>query len=476
VTRFERVLLVATPAAAMAAVALGLRIGAGTKLRAAVVFAAPQSDAGTGMAWQLATFEEARGLREPIAAPGVTVVARTSSREVRWQGATNEDGVAEVALPLSGDDAVRLEVTSDATLLASGQVRRAPDGTTRPAPTTAWARFARRDGPVMLDVAVLGERVASGFPAVIWVRATDRASGAPLAGVSIEPEADSSLVPASPSVRTDARGWAEIIATPVGHAVTMTFNARSAEGRRGVWAGALFVSPGAAQLRVRQRIAPEEEPLLEVVVPTVRRTAYVEVDDSKGRAWAAVLNLSAEAGAMPRAKVRAPRLAPGLYWAVVSGDPAGAAQLGPGTLAQPFAVAATDAAALAFGLDPSVCAPPLDPRDSPRVLSVCLALSAARPVPRWVALEGFSQGRATEERRRARGLGLALTAIALAVILEGVLVFRAALATRARLRVPPEGAEAPLPTQAHPAWTVAVALLVGVLGLVLLAAFVARSG
>jgi hypothetical protein len=62
------------------------------------------------------------------------------------------------------------------------------------------------------------------------------------------------------------------------------------------------------------------------------------------------------------------------------------------------------------------------------------------------------------------------------VALEGLLLVRAALATRARLRGPPEGADAPLPTHAHPAWTLAIALLVGVLGFVLLAAFVARSG
>jgi hypothetical protein len=476
VTRIERLLLVATPAAAMATVALGLRFGAGTKLRAAVVFAAPQSRAGTGLAWQLATFEEEHGVREPIALPSVTLVARTPAREASWQGATNEDGVAEVLLPLSDDDDVQLELTSGRALLASGQARRIPDGVIRPAPTTAWARFARRDGPVALDVAVLGERVASGFPAVIWVRATDASSGVPIAGASIELEPDSSLIPASQSARTDARGWAEIVATPVGHAVAMTFDARAADGRRGVWAGALFVSPGAAQIRVRQRIAPDEEPVFHVVVPTVRTTAYVEVDDVRGRAWAAAVDLSSEAGGMPRADVRAPRLAPGLYWAVVAGDPAGAARLGPGTLALPFVVAATDAAALSFGLDPSVCTEPLDPRDSPRVLSTCLALSAARPVPRWQAVEGFSQKHAAEERRRGRGMGLALTAIAVGIVLEVLLVLRAASATRARLRVTPAGADGPLPVHAHPTWTVAVALLVGALGFVLLAAFVARSG
>jgi hypothetical protein len=427
------------------------------------------------LAWQVATFEEDRGVREPAGSAGVTLVARTPSRVARWEGTTNEDGVAEVQLPFSEDDPLQLEVVSQAAILASGEARKAPPGVTRRAPTTAWARFARREGPVALDVAVLGERVASGFPAAVWVRATDASSGVPLAGVSIEPEPDSSLVPTAPSYRTDARGWAEMVATPVGHAVAMTLNARTADGHRGVWAGALFVSPGAAQLRVRQRIAPDEEPVFHVVVPTVRTTAYVEVDDVQGRAWAAVVSLGSEGGAMPQADVQAPRLAPGLYWAVVAGDPAGAARLGPGTLALPFVVAATDAAALAFGLDPSECIEPRDPRETPRVLSTCLALSGARPVPRWEAVEGFSQLHLAERMRRGRGMSLALTAIGAGMVLEVLLLLRAASATRARLRVTPDGEDESLPVRAHPAWTVAIALLVAVLGFLLLAAFVART-
>jgi hypothetical protein len=44
----ERLLLLATPVVAMAAVALGLRVGAGGGMRAAVVYGAPESGAGTG--------------------------------------------------------------------------------------------------------------------------------------------------------------------------------------------------------------------------------------------------------------------------------------------------------------------------------------------------------------------------------------------------------------------------------------------
>jgi hypothetical protein len=329
---------------------------------------------------------------------------------------------------------------------------------------------------VALDVAVLGQRVASGFPASIWVRAVDAVSHRPIAGATIEPEPDASFAPAARSSRTDGRGWAEVIATPVGHAVTMILRARAADGRQGVWAGALFVSPGAPQVLAADRFAPDEEPQIELVMPAVRTTGYLEIDDARGRAWAAVVKLTAADGGMPQASVRAPRLAPGLYWAVYASDPAGAAHLGPGTLARPFVVAATDVSALAFGPDAAECAPPLDPRDAPRTLATCLALAAATPAPRWTALEGFSQQHARDERRRARGIHLALGAIAVAVLLETILVLRAAAAARARLRAAvTEGVATASAFTGH-AWTAGIAVLVAVLGFVLLAAFVVRLG
>jgi hypothetical protein len=469
---------VVTPAAALATVALGLRLGASNAVRAAVVYAAPRSDAGTGLAWQVQTFEEERGGREPVSVSDVLVVGRVDADEVRWRGGTNEDGVAEVLLPLPSADQVHLDVTSAATTLASGEAAtRATVARARPG--SSWARFARREGPIALDVAVLGQRVASGFPATIWVRATDSASHTPLVGILIEPEPDASFAPATTTARTDARGWAEVVATPIGHAVTMTLHARAADGRRGLWMGAMFVSPGAAQLRARARYSPDDEPQVDIVVPTVRQTEYLEVDDAAGRVWATIAKLDAEGGGTPHASVHAPRLSPGLYWAVTSSDPAGAATLGPGTSARPFTVAATDAAALAFGSDASECAPPLDPREVPRVLSMCLALAAAAPVPRWTALEGFSDRHAGDERRRARGVRLALAAIAVAAALETLLLLRAAAAARAGLRAvagPDEDGDERVVVRAlvGRAWTVGIAILVAVLGFVLLAAFVGR--
>jgi hypothetical protein len=252
----------------------------------------------------------------------------------------------------------------------------------------------------------------------------------------------------------------------------MLLHARAPDGRTGEWDGGLFVSPGAAQLTADERCAPDREPVLDVVVPTLRTTAYVEIDDARGRAWAAAVPLAAAAGAMPHATVRAPRLAPGLYWAVAADDPAGASQLGPGTVVRPFFVAASDEAALAMGLERDECAPRPDPRETPRALSVCLALAGATPVPRWTALEGFTMQHARDSERRQLGLGIGLGAILLAVLLEAALLLRAAVRSRARLRAASseEGGAVPVAR----AWSVGVGVLVALLGFALLAAFLAR--
>jgi hypothetical protein len=458
----------------MATVALGLRIGAGSAVRAAMVYGAPESGARTGLAWQVVAFDEDHGIREPAPRLELDVAARRGGREASWHGVTGEDGAAEMLLPV-GSDGVHLEVRTGSALLAEGDAA-TPVALAREPPGSSWARFSRREGAIVLDVAVLGQRVATGFPAHLWVRATDAATHATLPGVDVEPERDASFVPAAAHATTDARGWAHVVATPVGHAVGVVLHARAADGRTGMWAGGLFVSPGAVELALDERVPPGAEPVIDVVVPTLRTTAYVEIDDARGRAWAAAVPVTGASGEMAHATVRAPALAPGLYWAVEAGDPAGGAALGPGTIARPFFVAASDAAALAMGTDSQGCAPPVDPRDAPRAVSVCLALAAATPVLRWTALDGFAMQHARDAEKRSRGLAVALGAIMLAIVLEAVLLLRASAASRARLRAATSDEGPGAGRLVGRAWTVVIGLLVALMGFALLAAFVARAG
>lgn len=471
--RSERLLLVATPIVAVAAVALGLRIGAASAVRAAVLYGAPSSDAGTGLAWQLVAFDEDRGQREPVALREVDVIARARGREWFWKGATNDDGAAEVLLQVPSAEGMNLEIHAGHALLAEGDAI-VPAAVPRPPPSSAWARFARREGPVALDVAVLGQRVGSGFPATIWVRATDAATGARLAGVTIEAENDGSLSTATADMKTDGRGWARVVATPMGYGVALIVHARAPNAATGLWGGALFVSPGAARLIARDRYKADEEPTLDVVAPNVRDHAYLEIDDAHGRVWAAAVPLIGADGAMPSAHVRVPRLAPGLYWAVASSDPSGGARLGPGTIVRPFFVAANDEAALSLGTDKEECAPPRDSRETSQVLGVCLALAGATPVPRWIALEGFALHHARDAQKRAVGLGVALGAIAIAMLLETLLLIRVAHSAQSELRDTREVNMA-LGTQMQRVSKLGISVLVALLGLALLAAFLVRA-
>jgi hypothetical protein len=473
--RGERLLLVVTPMIAMAAVALGLRVGAGHAVRAAIVYGAPRSNAGTGLAWQLATFEEDHGMREPVAIAEVDVTVRSAAGEAHWRGATNEDGTAEVLLSVPNVAGMSFDVRAGSTVLASGDAS-APVASVRPPPGTAWTRFAKREGAIALDVAVLGQRVASGFPASIWVRATDGATRAPVVGASIETERDPSLAAGATTVQTDARGWGHVVATPVGHAVALTLHARAADGRTGDWAGALLVSPGAAQIAMHDRFAPDEEPAIDVVLPNVRTTEYVEIDDAHGRAWASSVALTGSDISMPRASIRAPRLASGLYWAVASSDPAGAAQLSPGTIVRPFFVAPSDESALVLGTDEQACASPRDSREMPRVLAACLALAGATAVPRWTALNGFAAQHARDAQKRASGLAIALGAIAVAMLLETLLLLHVAHAARMRLRAATLDEREAVDTRGERASKMGIALLVALLGFALLAAFLVRAG
>jgi hypothetical protein len=463
VSRAERWLALGAPVVAMATVGVGLELGGRGSVRAALVYGARPARGGSGIAWQVVVAEESNGMREGLAHADIVVAGRSGDRSATWDGATNGDGVAEPFLALPDSEDVNLEVRSAGALFAAGEGAR-PPAPIAATPSTAWAPFARREGAIAIDVAVLGERVAPSFPSSLWVRASDATTHAPIAGADVEPEDDPSLASITSHARTDSRGWAEIGVTPAGLAVSLALDARAADGRKGTWIGGLVASPGAAHVATRSRWSPDEAIEIAVSAPSTRSTAYVEIDDAAGRAWAASVDLSVAASGTATGEVRAPKLGRGLYWAIASGDSAGASALGAGTAARPFFVAKTDEDALALGPDGDACAPPRDVREISRAVESCLALAVASPVPRWLALDGFATQRLGDAERRGRGLAVALGGVAAAVLLEGALLLRAAAGGRLHGGVPIDRRR----------WTVAVALLTGLLGFALLAAFLVR--
>jgi hypothetical protein len=473
VSRADRWLAMGAPVVAMATVGVGLEIGGRDGVRAAVVYGAPEARGSSGAAWQVVVAEEKNGMREGLAGVPVEVAGRAGDHTATWHGATNRDGIAEAFLELPAADGVNLDVRSGAVVLAQGEADPGPgaDPAKPSGAGGAWAPFARREGAVLLDVAVTGERVAPSFPATLWVHATDAATHAPVAGADVAPEADPSLTSATEHARTDSRGWAELVVVPAGLAVSLALDAQATDGanvRKGIWIGGLVASPGGARVVTRPRWSPDDTIDVAVSAPSTHSTAYVEIDDARGRAWATSVELTPTPGGPATGEAHAPKLGGGLYWAVASGDSAGAASLGAGTAAQPFFVARTDGEALALGTDDAACALPRDVRETSRAVGTCLALAVAAPVARWIALDGFAAQRARDAARRSRGLGVALGGVAAAVLLEVAILLRAAAASGAAVT-----AEGGIPVERR-GFGVAVALLTGLLGFALLAAFLVR--
>jgi hypothetical protein len=233
------------------------------------------------------------------------------------------------------------------------------------------------------------------------------------------------------------------------------------------------MSPGAAALTTRARWSPAEGPAIELTLPSPRSAVYLEIDDAAGRVWAQTATPATEGAA--QLHVVAPPLPAGLYWAIAANDPSAAAALGPGTSARPFFVAATDREALAFGGHAAGarddCAPPMapGPADPSRPLAICLATTPVAAAPRWLALDGFVGARARAASVRARGLVVALGAVLTAIAIEAVLLLRAVAVSRRRLRLAAEDPSEAI-VMGNRGGAVALALLVGLLGLLLLAA------
>jgi hypothetical protein len=468
-------MLALPPAVTAVAVALGLRIGAGPSIeRTAVVYGAPPS--ARGLAWQVIALSEQGPLREPLAGLDLQVSGARDGRVERWSGRTDGDGVSEVELALPGADGVALEVKAGGEVLARGEATTAPatEPAPLPMPVPVWMPFARREGAIVLEVAVVGQRVAPGFESAVMVRATDARTHEPVAGVDVEADPDPSAQ-ARGAARTDGRGWARLDVTPVGLAVSLALAARSPAGLQGRWQGGLYASPGAPELRTRSRWGPGENVTVGVVAPTTREREYLEVDDERGgRVQGRVVSLAPGPGVTGVGSVAVGPLPPGLYWAVGGSSPDSGATLPPGTAAQPFFVAASDEAALGLGPGPAGCAAARDARENAAALESCLALASPRPATRWVALDGAVERRERDARQRARGLAVAVGAVLVAALLELALLLRSAAVARAAATT--MAAEAGGPPRGLPvAWNVAVALLVGLLGFVLLAAFLTRA-
>jgi hypothetical protein len=456
-SRWERGAIVLTPLAAVATMAVGLRLGASPSVRAAVVYGAPPSRDHAGLAWQLLTLVDDRSVKEAVAMPGLSVVARAGEREARWEGATNADGVAEMWLDLPGvaaGDAVSIEVraSGEKAPLATGAVAWPSDAARDVPAGPSFARPSKQDGELLIEVAIYGSRLVPGSPSSVWVHVRDRATGADVAGATLEADTEPGLSLTAARVTTDESGWAELHATAQIHVVALGLRSETRGGttpRRGAWYGALPVAPGASIVDVPFEIPAGEPHAFDVVVPTVLPRVYVEVDDDVGRAFATALDVErTESG--PHAVVHVRPLPAGNYWLVTAGDPRGAESVSGAAVARPFVVG--DAPTAGLGPHLATVAPPR--------------------FSRFVALDGLPGRRRAEGGRHRQGILLAFGSLAIAAALEALLILRGVQRARRELAHMAEMLDNPgKPLENRfSATNVVLGLLIALLGFALLAA------
>ncbi len=473
--RRRTTLIVTAPVVSVATLMLGLRVGAGNAVRSASVFAAPPGhpvSAGgpTPFAWQILTYLDDRSVRETIAMNDIVLIARSKGKEARWEGSSNADGVAEAVFELpwfAEGDPIDLEVRTkaDAMPLAAGLVEwkktKWPPLIEGDAERAA-ARPSRREGPIGIDLIVEGERLIVGFETPMWAHATAPNLDPTRIAWRVTPEPGLSAdLSTSPKSKCD--GWVEIPSQANAHVVGIQVEAIVAspagdDARKGVWFGALPVAPGAFFVGA-PRFVPEGKPEeVALVAPNPRNVVYAEVDDEHGRVFSAALPVTATPNdPVPRARFTMPPLASGLHWIVASGEPRGAERLAGAAVAKPFLVGS---------------APGVRP-DEPCSIGPWLARRPATGFARWLAVDGMAVRGASNRAHHRLGLFIGIVSLLSAAILEVLLLTAASREARAVMLLAdldePEADRAKVVAR-PPGGTLAISLLVAMLGFALLAA------
>ncbi len=455
--------LVLTPILAVATLAVAMQIGARRTVHAAVVYGAPKAHGATAFAWQILTLVEEDGTRSTEPVTRITVRARAKGLEASWRGDSNEDGVAEVRLDLPGvarGDAIDLTVTADGLEepLAEGRVAWDDAAWMSGAPVP-FVRPAKREGPIALDVAVLGEKlVARGFVPVM-VRATSRLDGHPIENVAITAEPDPEVEVKDAQVTTCTQGWARIDAAARVYLGGMALHASVPDGRKGEWYAQLQVATGSIRPGV-PLVAKGDDPELSVQSKSM---VYAEVDDAEGRAFGAWAKLPSESG--DRVVIHPGALPAGLKWLVTSSEPRGAEEPGEVTTTRPFLVAGAT-------MPPGVPA-----ADDTCAVEGYLAMHPAGGFHKFTALDGFVARKGANGARRRRGMTIGLTSLAVASVLELFLLVGAARSGRRLARQALEGIEPGTElVERSSAVSVVVGVVLALLGFALFAAIlVARQ-
>ncbi len=406
----RRILLFVVPLLTVAIVALGLRVGAKDEVNAGIVHGAPLPQGGGRLAWSLATFREASGVREVLSTP-YHATFRAKGTTVTLDGTTNTDGIAELSATIPGfmpGDPIAVDVRDGAGAeLVAGDVHWPEDcrgiGPPNRGEHRELVHATTREGELDVSIAVWGTRVATASAGTLWIRAEDRATGKPVHLLRAEVEDEPGVTVLDPLRLAcgDVAGTMRVVANM--HVAPLDLRVTDDHGRTGRFYGALPVAPGALFVDAPPR-APPGPVSFSVTAPAARTTAYVEIDDEVGRVFGTIVPLTAiGANTAPQATVTTPPLAAGLHWIIVSGEPDGAETMAGATRAFPLRIGV----------------PASDVCDEPWAGRTPAAL------PRFVAADGFARARIPALARRATGRKIVLGAVSSGLLLELLLLVMA---------------------------------------------------
>jgi len=322
------------PAVAVLTVGYGVLVpGKPRPVRAARIRGGP-TEGASSLSFRIEVVERARDAERGVPGARIGIEATfASGKALSWRGALDDEGAADVKLPVDTrvTGPVRMRVTSMDTASAGGSVVLL-DGVVN-LTADRWSAGAHRAGGWVegRSGAALAVRVASGRgvfavpfrdPLIVAVREGNKE----LSGAHVRASSEGADVDPA-EVVTDSQGRGMLFVRPREHAISVVVRARSPSGTEGELEAALAVVPGAMHASmIRPSGGRPSDVNVKVESPIVRERAYVTIVGEHERFLGRAVTLVPDerGGAVGMFAIDdelAPRITSEPSWAVVSSEP-----------------------------------------------------------------------------------------------------------------------------------------------------------
>lgn len=285
-------------------------------------------------ALRVQTLRHAGGRYQPVSLPALELeMVHPDQGPTRWTGRSGDGGTAEamgsIERPLRGQ--IHLQVRWGEQLLAEGEVLTRDELEAGP-PTEPLD--GRQQGSLQVSVRLPRGQAVPPFPEPLEITVLDPSTATEqdrepqprhaARALSLQVQATGATVAEVGAPERQRCGddgcptlWRTTVSAEAPTA-EITITATTAGAERGSWQGALPVTIG------RLWLAPNglQQGSLHVRSAVVRQRAYVSLLTPGGRAWGAMVPLSADGRGFATGRLALPRIPEGPVLAVLSGDPA----------------------------------------------------------------------------------------------------------------------------------------------------------